>query len=194
MTKGRLEAFTDGVIAVVITIMVLELKTPHEATWTALLQNWPVFLSYVLSFMFVGIFWVNHHHMLHTAKHVNGKVLWANLHLLFWISLFPFVTSWLDEATPVPAPLPTALYGFVLLMAGLAWIPVQRALIAVNGGNEGELAQAVGAGWKEHLTLAIDVVAIALAFFVPAVSCLLYFAVAMIWFVPDRRIESRLHP
>src|SRR5215471_162640 len=148
MEKGRLEAFTDGVIAVIITIMVLELKAPHEATWQALLGDWHIFLSYVLSFVYVGIYWNNHHHMLHLTRHVNGRVMWANLFLLFCLSLIPFVTHWLNEAEPAPAPLPTALYGVVLLLSALAWIPLSRSLIAANGGESGALARALGADWK----------------------------------------------
>jgi uncharacterized membrane protein len=192
MGKGRLEAFSDGVIAVIITIMVLELRTPHAATIGALVGNWPTLLSYVLSFVFVGIFWVNHHHMLQTVERVNGRSLWANLHLLFWLSLFPFVTSWMSEAGPLPSAIPVACYGVVLLMAGVSWIPLQRALISANGGADSELAKAVGRGGKEYLALILDVAAIVLAFLVPVVSCMLFVAVAAIWFIPDRRIEGRL--
>jgi len=194
MEKGRLEAFTDGVIAVIITIMVLELKAPHEPTWYALLKNWPIMLSYMLSFIYVGIYWNNHHHFLHLAEKINGRVMWANLYLLFWLSLFPFVTSWLNEAQPVPSPVPTALYGFVLLMAALAWIPLTRTLIASNGGAKSTLAKALGNDWKEKISLVIYAAAIALAFFVPIVSCALYAAVAALWFVPDRRIEDKVIP
>jgi uncharacterized membrane protein len=140
MGSGRLEAFTDGVIAVIITIMVLELKAPHEASWHALAQSWPTFVSYVLSFIYVGIYWNNHHHLLHLPKKVNGKIMWANLFFLFWLSLFPFTTSWLAEAEPMPQPVPTAVYGFVLLMAAVSWIPLLRFLISANGGPTGELA------------------------------------------------------
>jgi uncharacterized membrane protein len=189
--KNRLEAFTDGVLAVAITILVLELKAPHEATGEALLGGARIFLAYVLSFVYIGIYWNNHHHLLHLTRHVNGKVLWANLFLLFWLSLLPFVTSWLNEAEPAPAPLPTALYGFVLLMAAFAWMPLSRALITANGGRAGALAQALGRGWKERVSLLVYATAIVLAFFVPIVSCVLYAAVAAMWFVPDRRIEKR---
>ena len=192
MEKGRLEAFTDGVIAVIITVMVLELKAPHEASWQALLDNWPIMLSYILSFIYVGIYWNNHHHMLHVVEHVNGKAMWANLHLLFWLSLFPFVTSWLNEAHPVPSPVPTALYGFVLLMAALSWIPLMRSLIACNGGSKSELKKAVRNDWKERASVVVYALAIVLAFLVPIVSCGLYAAVAAMWFVPDRRIEDRV--
>jgi uncharacterized membrane protein len=195
MKKGRLEAFTDGVVAVIITIMVLELKPPHEATWHALLLNWHVFLSYVLSFAYVGIYWNNHHHMLHAVEHVDGRAMWANLFFLFWLSLFPFTTAWLNEAEPVPAPVPTALYGFVLLMTSLAWIPLQRLLIDVNREGGSTLADAVEGPrghWRETVSPIIYLIAIALAFFAPIVSCALYAAVAALWFVPDRRIESKV--
>ena len=196
MGKGRLEAFTDGVIAVVITIMVLELKAPHEATWQAVLGNWPVFLSYVLSFIYVGIYWNNHHHLLHLVKHVDGKVMWANLAVLFWVSLFPFVTAWLNEAHGAhgeyPAPLPTLVYGVVLLMTALAWIPLVYFLIRANGGRDGALARALAGGWKEKISPPIYLLAIVLAFFAPIVSCGLYAVVAVIWLVPDRRIENHL--
>jgi uncharacterized membrane protein len=198
MEKGRLEAFTDGVIAVVITIMVLELKPPHEATLPALLDNWPVFVSYVLSFVYVGIYWNNHHHLMHFVEHVNGKVMWANLHILFWVSLFPFTTAWLNEAHGThgefPAPLPTLVYGVVLLMTALAWIQLVRSLIACNGGTEGDLACALSNTWKEKLSPVIYLAAIAFAFFAPIVSCVLYVAVAIIWIVPDRRIERHVMP
>jgi uncharacterized membrane protein len=191
MEKGRVEAFTDGVIAVIITIMVLEMKAPHEATWEALRGLWPILLSYVLSFIYIGIYWNNHHHMMHLTERVNGTVMWMNLMLLFWLSLLPFATSWLNEAQPAPAPVPTAAYGFVLLMAALSWLPLSRALIAVNGGKKGELAQALGGDWKSRVSLLIYASAIAFTFFAPIVSCVLYAAVAAMWFVPDRRIESK---
>ena len=194
MDKGRLEAFTDGVIAVIITIMVLELKPPHDATWEALMENSHVFLSYVLSFVYVGLYWANHHHMMHAVRHVNGKILWANLFFLFWLSLFPFTTTWLNEAEPVPAPLPTAVYGVVLLVTSLSWLPMQRYLIAANGGTEGALARALAGrrSWKEAVSPVLYLGGIALAFFVPIVSCALYALVAALWIVPDRRIEARL--
>ena len=194
MSKGRLEAFSDGVIAVIITIMVLELKPPHDATWEALMENSHVFLSYVLSFVFVGLYWANHHHMMHAVRHVNGKILWANLFFLFWLSLFPFTTTWLNEAEPVPAPLPTAVYGLVLLVTSLSWLPMQRYLIAANGGTEGALARALAGrrSWKEAVSPVLYLGGIALAFFVPIVSCALYALVAALWIVPDRRIEARL--
>ena len=206
MEKGRLEAFTDGVIAVIITIMVLELKPPHGSTFAALLDHWPIFVSYVLSFVYVGIYWNNHHHLLHAVEHVNGKVMWANLFFLFWLSLFPFTTSWLNESwlgearpalehlPPVPW-VPAALYGFVLLMTSLSWIPLSRSLIACNGGREGTLAQALGGEWGNWKAIAspiIYLVAIVLAYFVPIVSCGLYAVVAAIWFIPDRKIENKV--
>jgi uncharacterized membrane protein len=194
MEKGRLEAFTDGVIAVIITIMVLELKPPHEPTWSALMQNSHVFLSYVLSFIYVGLYWNNHHHMLQAVEHVNGKIMWANLFFLFWLSLFPFTTTWLNEAEPVPASLPTAVYGFVLLMTAISWVPLQRGLVAANGGTDSALARALGgrSGWKEIVSPCFYLAAIALAFFVPIVSCALYAVVAALWIVPDRRIEDKV--
>jgi uncharacterized membrane protein len=195
MEKGRVEAFTDGVIAVIITIMVLELKPPHDATWHALSANWHVFLSYVLSFAYVGIYWNNHHHMMHAVEHVNGKVLWANLFFLFWLSLFPFTTTWLNEAEPMPAMVPTAIYGFVLLMTALSWVPLSRSLIECNGGMDSDLARAIGGrwgDWKATLSPVIYILAIALAFFVPIISCVLYAVVAVLWFIPDRRIESKV--
>jgi TMEM175 potassium channel family protein len=194
MDKGRLEAFTDGVIAVIITIMVLELKPPHEATWHALMQSSNLFLAYVLSFVYVGIYWNNHHHMLHLVRHVDGKVLWSNLFFLFWLSLFPFTTAWLNEAEPVPAAVPTAVYGVVLLMTALSWLPLQHFLIRANGGRASALAIAVGgsAHWKEAVPPVLYLAAIVLAFFAPIVSCALYALVAALWFVPDRRIESKV--
>jgi len=192
MEKNRLEAFTDGVVAVIITIMVLELKPPHDASWQALLENWHIFVSYLLSFIYVAIYWNNHHHMMSVVKLVNGKVMWANLFFLFWLSLFPFTTSWLNEARPVPSPTPTALYGFVLLMAAVAWIPLSIALIDANGGKASKLNRALAGGWKEKVSPVVYAVAIVLAFFVPIVSCGLYAVVAAIWFIPDRRIEDKV--
>ena len=192
MHKSRMEAFTDGVIAVIITIMVLELKLPHEATWRALLANLPVFLSYVLSFVYVGIYWNNHHHMLQMVTHVSGRVLWANLFFLFWLSLFPFTTSWLNESHPVPAPVPTAVYGIVLLLAALSWVPLLRALIAANGGEKSGLRDALRGDWKTLVSPIGYLIGIALAFFAPILSCVIYAAVAALWFIPDRRLEARM--
>ncbi|HEX8778007.1 MAG TPA: TMEM175 family protein [Rhodanobacter sp.] len=185
-----MEAFSDGVLAIIITIMVLELKVPHGADWSVLAAQWPVFLSYVLSFIYVGIYWNNHHHFLHAAARVSGKVLWANLHLLFWLSLMPVATGWMGENAF--APLPVAAYGFVLLMCALAWQPFQRSLIAANGGKASLLAQAVGADWKGWLAAAMYLSGILVAFVAPWLSCVFYATVAAIWFVPDRRIESRI--
>jgi uncharacterized membrane protein len=190
MDKGRLEAFSDGVLAIIITIMVLELKVPHGSGWDVLAAQWPVFLSYVLSFVYVGIYWNNHHHFLHAAERVDGKVLWANLFLLFWLSLMPVATGWMGENEF--ASLPVAVYGMVLLMCALAWQPFQRLLITANGGSSSLLAQAVGADWKGWLAVAMYGVGILLAFVAPWVSCLCYATVAAVWFVPDRRIESRI--
>jgi uncharacterized membrane protein len=187
MEKGRVEAFTDGVIAIIITIMVLELKTPHAPTWDALHELWPVLLAYVLSFIYVGIYWNNHHHMLKAVESVNGRVLWANLHMLFWLSLFPFTTAWMSETGF--ATLPTALYGVVLLLAALAWPILQRQLILCNG-PDCALARAVGNDFKGRLSIAGYIGGIALAFFNPWLACLMYFLVALLWLVPDQRIEK----
>ena len=189
MNKGRMEAFSDGVIAIIITIMVLELRVPHGADLPALRPLAPVFLSYVLSFVYLGIYWNNHHHLLHAARHVDGRILWANLHLLFWLSLFPFVTHWTGEtgfaATPV------AIYGVVLLMAGLAYTLLVRALIARHG--EGSvLATAIGRDFKGNISLVAYVLAILLTSVNPWIACAIYIAVAILWLVPDRRIERAL--
>ena len=189
MTKGRLEAFSDGVIAIVITIMVLEMKVPHGETLAALLPLVPVLLSYVLSFIYVGIYWNNHHHMLHASHKVNGPVLWANLHLLFWLSLVPFVTGWMGENHF--AAVPVALYGGVLLMCAIAYTILTRQLIHLHGAGS-TLAQAVGRDRKGKISLAVYGAAIPLAFANPWVSMALYVAVAVIWFVPDSRIEKQL--
>jgi uncharacterized membrane protein len=186
MGKGRLEAFSDGVFAVIITIMVLELKVPHGSDMAALRPVLPVFLSYVLSFVFVGIYWNNPHHMLHAVHRVNGFVLWANLHLLFWLSLVPFITAWMGENHRLA--MPVALYGVVLFMAGLAYYILSRALIAIQG-KDSALAIAVGKDFKGILSLVIYAAAVALSFVNPWISIALYIAVAVIWFIPDRRIE-----
>ena len=189
MGKGRFEAFSDGVLAIIITIMVLELKVPHGEDLAALAPLWPVFLSYVLSFVYVGIYWNNHHHFLHAAQHVNGRVLWANLHLLFWLSLFPFATGWMGEnhfaATPV------ALYGVVLLMASIAYYILQQTIIRAEGPNS-VLRRAVGPDWKGRLSSALYVLAIATARWLPSLAELIYVSVALMWLVPDRRIEQAL--
>ncbi|MET3651982.1 TMEM175 family protein [Dyella japonica] len=192
MEKGRLEAFTDGVIAVVITVMVLELKVPSEATWPSLLEEGSVFLSYILSFIYVGIYWNNHHHMLQLIKRINGKVMWANLFFLFCLSLFPFSTAWLNHAQPRPASVPTIFYGVTLLLTALSWELLARTLISANGGTTSDLRQALGSDRKTKASIAIEAVAVAFAFRYPIVSCVLFAAVAALWFVPDRRIEQKL--
>jgi uncharacterized membrane protein len=187
--KNRLEAFSDGVLAIIITIMVLELKVPHGVELTALKPLLPVLLSYALSFIYLGIYWNNHHHLFHSTTHVNGAILWANLHLLFWLSLFPFTTAWVGENHL--APTSTAVYGFVLLMAAVAYYILQRAIIAQQGGNS-LLAAAIGHDWKGKLSPVLYFTAIPLAFVNPSVSNGLYVFVALLWLVPDRRIERVL--
>jgi uncharacterized membrane protein len=187
MGKTRLEAFSDGVIAIIITIMVLELKVPHGSDFESLLPLLPVFLSYVLSFVYLGIYWNNHHHMLHTVQHVSGGILWANLHLLFWLSLIPFVTGWMGENHF--AALPTALYGVVLLMAAVAYWILQNFIIAASGGRESLLAKAVGNDRKGKISPLLYAIAIAAAFWNQWFSDALYVLVAIMWLVPDRRIE-----
>jgi len=190
MGKTRVEAFSDGVIAIIITIMVLELKPkPDTAELTGLESLLPVFLSYVLSFIYVGIYWNNHHHMFHSTKHVTGGILWANLHLLFWLSLFPFTTAWMGENHL--APTPTAVYGFVLLMAAIAYYILQRAII-VSQGHDSLLAAAIGKDWKGKLSPVCYLAAIPLAFASVWISNALFIFVALIWLVPDRRIERVL--
>ena len=189
MGKSRLEAFSDGVIAIVITIMVLELKVPHAPTVQALAPLLPVFLSYVLSFVYLGIYWNNHHHMLHTVTHVSGGVLWANLHLLFWLSLLPFATGWMGENHFTA--LPSALYGFVLLMAAIAYWILQQRLIALDGPDSA-LKRAVGGDWKGKLSPVLYAAAIALSFVATPVALAIYVLVALAWLVPDRRIERVL--
>ncbi|HVM32660.1 MAG TPA: TMEM175 family protein [bacterium] len=189
MNKSRLEAFSDGVIAILITILVLDLKVPGSGDLAALKPVLPVFLTYILSFVFLGIYWNNHHHMLHAASRINGKVLWANLHLLFWLSLIPFVTGWMGENHF--APVPTALYGVVLLMAAVGYTLLLRSLIRAEGAGS-RLAQAVGNDFKGFLSLACYAAAIPLAFAATWIAWSLYVAVALIWLVPDTRIESRL--
>ena len=191
MSKNRLEAFSDGVFAIIITIMVLELKVPHEAQLAALFALWPIFLSYVLSFVFLGIYWNNHHHMLHAVGRITGRNLWANLHLLFWLSLVPFVTGWMGENHF--APLPVALYGLILLCAACAYLGLQRSLIK-SGGHESRLARAVGNRWKENLSPTLYAAAIGLAFIQPLISCALYVVVAVTWLMPDPRIERIVSP
>ena len=189
MTKGRLEAFSDGVIAIIITIMVLELKVPHKETLEALIPLVPAFLSYVLSFIYLGIYWNNHHHLLQAVGRVNGYILWANLHLLFWLSLVPFATEWMGENHF--AALPVALYGIVLLLSALAYYILCRVLIAYHG-EDSTLAIAIGSDFKGKVSLGIYAIAITTSFFVPLLACALYVLVAIIWLVPDRRIEKNL--
>ena len=189
MDKGRMEAFSDGVIAVAITIMVLDMKVPAGADLKSLAADTPVFLAYALSYTNVGIFWNNHHHILHASRHVDGRVLWANLFLLFWITLVPFVVRWIDDSHI--APLPTAAYGAVLLMSAIAYLLFERALIAVNG-EESQLARAIGAEWKGIGSMLAYLAAIPIAFWDRWVSIAIYVAMAAIWFIPDRRIESTL--
>jgi uncharacterized membrane protein len=186
MNKGRLEAFSDGVLAVVITIMVLELKAPHGETLSALGPLGMGFLAYVLSFVYVGIYWNNHHHLLHTVKHVTGSMMWANLFLLFWISLFPFFTAWAGQVPQ--APWPTALYGVDLLAAALSWLLLQREII--RGG--GSLRKAIGADLKGKVSAGLYAVGIGLAFVRTWMADIAYVAVAALWVVPDRRIERTL--
>jgi uncharacterized membrane protein len=188
--KNRLEAFSDGVLAIIITIMVLELRPPHETTLASLLSMTPVFMSYTLSFVFIAIYWNNHHHLLHTAKQINGSIMWANMHLLFWLSLVPFATAWMGESL-VTAALPTALYGLILLMAGFAYSILSYVLIAAEGPNS-LLAQAMGKDWKGKFSLLLYASAIGLAFVNPWLSRGLYMVVAVLWIIPDRRIEKKL--
>ncbi len=189
MGKNRLEAFSDGVLAIIITIMVLELKVPHATTLAELKPLLPVFLSYVLSFIYVGIYWNNHHHLFHSTEQVTGGILWANLHLLFWLSLFPFTTGWMGENHL--APTPTAIYGFVLLMAAIAYYILQRTIIAQQG-RDSLLAAAIGKDFKGKVSPVCYFSAIPLAFVSPWIACGLYVFVALMWLVPDRRIERVL--
>jgi uncharacterized membrane protein len=190
MTKNRLEAFSDGVIAIIITIMVLELRAPHDTDLAALKPLGPIFFSYLLSFVLIGIYWSNHHHMLYAVEHVNGGVLWANLHLLFWLSLVPFVTSWMGETHF--ARVPVALYGVVLLLASIAYLILSRRLIALHGRNS-VLATAVGRDSKGLISTGIYLLAIPLALVSGWPACALYVLVAIMWLVPDRRIEKTLN-
>ncbi len=189
MGKQRLEAFSDGVIAIIITVMVLEMKVPQGADRAALRPLIPVLLSYVLSFVFLGIYWSNHHHLLQAVRHVNGRVLWANLHLLFWLSLTPFVTSWMGENHF--AAWPVAVYGAVLLLAAVAYFILTRELIALHG-RDSTLAAALGSDMKGKASLVLYAAAIPLAFWHPWIACALYVLVAVLWLIPDRRIEAVL--
>jgi uncharacterized membrane protein len=189
MSKNRLEAFSDGVIAIIITIMVLELRVPHEATPAALLSIAPVFLSYLLSFVFLGIYWSNHHHLLQAVEHVSGGVLWANLHLLFWLSLIPFVTGWMGENHF--APLTMALYGVVLLLAAVAYFILARLLVTLHD-QDSVLVTAIGKDFKGKISVVIYLAAIPLAFVKSWMAGALYVLVAVMWLVPDRRIEKKI--
>ncbi|MFA6946702.1 MAG: TMEM175 family protein [Pedobacter sp.] len=189
ITKGRLEAFSDGVIAIIITIMVLELKVPHTENIEALVPLIPVFISYVLSFIYIGIYWNNHHHMLHTVKSVNGTILWANLHLLFWLSLIPFVTAWMGENHF--GKWPVIFYGIILIMNAMAYTILAQTLVS-HHGKDSLIAKALGKDWKGKLSLLIYATAIGTSFIHPATGLVLYFVVAVIWLIPDRRIEKLL--
>jgi uncharacterized membrane protein len=191
MEKERLSAFSDGVIAIIITIMVLELKVPHDDSLAALSALLPVFLSYVLSFCYIAIYWNNHHHMLHTLKHVNGTILWANMHLLFWISLIPFATAWMGENHFTA--LPTALYGIALLMPAIAYFILQNIIIRAQGPHS-LLAKAVGRDIKGKISPLFYLAGIGFSFVSPWLACLLYALVALMWLVPDRRIEKAINP
>ena len=189
MGKGRIEAFSDGVLAIIITIMVLELKVPHGDTLEALAGQWPVFSSYVLSFVYVGIYWNNHHHLLHAASRVTAGMLWANLYLLFWLSLFPFTTGWMGENHF--AAMPSAVYGLVLLMAAVAYYILQLQIMRAQGPDS-VLRRALGTDWKGKLSPALYIAGIVAAFCVPGLAQAIYVVSALIWLVPDRRIERAL--
>jgi uncharacterized membrane protein len=186
MGKGRLEAFSDGVLAIIITIMVLELKVPHGADLAALGPLGPIFLSYVLSFIYIGIYWNNHHHMLHATEHISGGILWANLHLLFWLSIIPFVTGWMGENFFTPAP--TALYGVVLLMSAIAYSVLQWVILTHEGAHS-LLAKAVGSDWKGKSSIVFYAFAVPCAFYQEWIAWSIYVLVALMWLIPDRRIE-----
>ena len=190
MTKTRLEAFSDAVIAVIITVMVLELKVPHGGDWAAVKPLMPVFLTYVLSFVFLGIYWNNHHHMLHAADRINGGILWANLHLLFWLSLIPFTTGWMGENHW--APLPVAVYGAVLLCSAVAYTILQSRIIA-HHGRDSKLARAVGSDVKGLASMVAYLIAIPAAFFMTPLSLAVYVLIALVWLAPDPRIERQEH-
>jgi len=189
MNKSRLEAFSDGVIAIIITIMVLELKIPHDADWHSLRHDITKFYSYVLSFIMIGIYWNNHHHLVHTIKQVRGNILWANMHLLFWLSLVPVVTAWAGETHF--AELPVAAYSFVLFMAGVAYFILTKAIIAVHG-KDSDLSLAIGKDYKGLFSVIAYGVATPLAFFFPLVAVCIMILIAILWLVPDRRIEKKL--
>jgi len=188
MEKNRLEAFSDGVIAIIIiTIMVLEMKVPHDSDWAALKPVIPVFLSYVLSFVYIGIYWNNHHHLIKASRHIKGAIMWANLHLLFWLSLFPFVTGWMGENHFNAAP--SALYGALLLLAAVAYYILQTLIVLEQGGRDSKLAVAIGNDWKGKLSPVLYALGMILSFFNPIIAGAIYVLVALIWLVPDRRLE-----
>ncbi|HEY7245980.1 MAG TPA: TMEM175 family protein [Xanthobacteraceae bacterium] len=189
MPKERIAAFSDGVLAIIITIMVLELKVPHGTDWSALNPVVPVFLTYVLSFVYIAIYWNNHHHLMHTVHRVNGAILWANMHLLFWLSLLPFATGWMGENHF--AQLPTALYGVALLMPAIAYYVLQMTIIK-HQGAQGALAQALGRDFKGRISPVLYLAAIGLAFVLPWIAHAIYVLVALMWLVPDRRIEKAI--
>jgi len=189
MHKGRLEAFSDGVLAIIITIMVLEMKVPHGSDLAALSAIYPVLLSYVLSYVNIGLYWNNHHHLLQAVKHINGAVLWANLHLLFWLSLFPFTTAWMGENHF--ARWTVVVYGLVLIMAAIAYFILVRALLAAEG-DDSTLARAIGSDFKGKISVVIYLAGIGLAFVVPWIGVAIYAVVAIMWLIPDRRIEKKL--
>jgi len=189
MKKGRLEAFSDGVVAIIITIMVLELKAPHSPSFAALKPLIPIFISYVISFIYVGIYWNNHHHLISTVEEVSGGILWANLHLLFWLSMIPFATAWMGENHFAPETL--ALYGFVLMMCAIAYFILQRAIITQHG-RDSTLAKALGSDFKGKISMVLYLVAIPSAFLNEWISGIVYVSIAGIWLIPDKRIEKRL--
>jgi uncharacterized membrane protein len=191
MTKTRLEAFSDGVIAILITIMVLELKIPHGDGFDSISPLWPVFVSYILSFVNLGIYWNNHHHMLQATKSIDGRVMWANLNLLFWLSLFPFVTGWMGENHF--ASLPTAVYGAVMVCAGFSYTLLQTMIVRHHGGENSKLKQAIGRDFKGKASIVLYVIAIGVAFLDRWISFAIYAAVSAMWLVPDRRIERTVH-
>lgn len=188
MSKGRLEAFSDAVLAVIITIMVLDIKAPDSNELKSLWHLWPKFLSYILSFTYIAIYWNNHHHMMHAVNRVSGSVLWTNVHLLFWLSLVPFATAWMSEHGSL---WPVVVYGFVLLMAGIAYYFLAHCLANIHG-KDSDFAQAIGDDWKGKVSVVIYVAAIALCFVDPAIGYVLYFLVAAMWFIPDKRFEKKM--
>lgn len=189
MNKNRLEAFSDGVLAIIITIMVLEIKTPHGSSWQDIKPLLPIVFSYLFSFVYVGIYWNNHHHLFHIVKGINGKVLWGNLHLLFWLSLLPFATAWMDENNF--ESLPVAFYGFILFMCGTSWKILTTIMIKFEGENS-KLKQAYRNDTKSTISIAFYILGIISAFFYPIISLILYISVACIWFIPDKRIEKQI--